>query len=58
MRAVLPMHYFVDGYCPWEAMAPVDGFLEAARAEGWTVTTPAALQVTLSADTLPASVEV
>jgi len=58
VRAVLPMHYFVEGYCPWEEIAPLDGFLELARAEGWPVQEMNSSQITVGPDALPDSLEV
>jgi len=58
VRVVLPMHYYVEGYCPWKEIAPLDGFLELARAEGWTVREFTSPSVTVSPEALPGSVEV
>jgi len=58
VRVVLPMHYYVEGYCPWRVIAPIDGFLNLIRAEGWTIRELDAPQVSLSPDTLPESVEI
>jgi|Deesub1362A_J573_1020465.scaffolds.fasta_scaffold26863_2 L-ascorbate metabolism protein UlaG (beta-lactamase superfamily) len=58
VKIVLPMHYFVEGYCPWTDMAPLTGFVDLAREEGWPVRELDTSQVTLSADSLPESLEV
>ncbi|NOX44753.1 MAG: MBL fold metallo-hydrolase, partial [Caldiserica bacterium] len=58
VRVVLPMHYYVEGHCPWRELAPLGPFLELARAEGWTVREFDSASVILSPDTLPDSVEV
>lgn len=58
VRAVLPMHYYVEGYCPWKEIAPIDGFLEEAREEGWAVVEKDSAKVTLSPEALPQTVEV
>ncbi len=58
VRVVLPMHYYVEGYCPWKEIAPLDGFLELARKEGWTVREFDSPRVTVSPETLPEKVEV
>ena len=58
VRIVLPMHYYVEGYCPWKEIAPLDGFLAKARAEGWTVRELDSPSVSLTPETLPDSVEV
>ena len=58
VRVVLPMHYYVEGYCPWRVIAPIDGFLNLIRAEGWLIRELDAPQVSLSPDTLPESVEI
>ena len=52
------MHYFVEGYCPWEVIAPLDGFLEQARDHGWPVRELEEAQVTLSPEGLPETLEV
>ena len=51
------MRYFLKGLCPWEDMKPVDGFLRLAKAE-WTVRELDTAQVTVSADTLPETLEI
>lgn len=58
VRVVLPMHYFVEGYCPWKQLSPLDPFLERARSEGWSVREFDSPSITLSAESLPNSVEV
>jgi len=58
VRVVLPMHYFVPDYCPWDQLATIDGFLALARAEGWTIVESESAQVILSPETLPESLEV
>jgi L-ascorbate metabolism protein UlaG (beta-lactamase superfamily) len=58
VRVVLPMHYFVEGYCPWEQLATIDGFLAEARAQGWAVREFDSSQVTLSPETLSETLEV
>lgn len=57
VRVVIPMHYFVEGYCPWEDMAPVDDFIDLAKVE-WTVRELGLSQVQLSAEALPDEMEV
>jgi L-ascorbate metabolism protein UlaG (beta-lactamase superfamily) len=58
VRVVLPMHYYVEGYCPWKEIAPLQGFLDLVRTEGWTVREFASARVTLSPESLPESLEV
>ena len=58
VRVMLPMHYYVEGYCPWKEMAPIDGFLHLVRAEGWPIRRFDSASVVLSLDVLPDSVEV
>ncbi len=59
VRVAIPMHYYVAGYCPWEDMKPVDGFIRLANAESeWTVQELDTSQVTVSADTLHETLEV
>ncbi|MEW5825472.1 MAG: MBL fold metallo-hydrolase [Candidatus Bipolaricaulota bacterium] len=58
VRIVIPMHFFVDEYCPWPDMAPADGFLSLAEEEGWSVRRPASSRVGLEPETLPEAVEV
>ena len=57
VKVAIPMHYYVEGYCPWKDIAPIDGFLTRAEAE-WTVRQVGDSQVTVSAVTLPDDVEV
>ncbi len=56
VRIVIPMHYFVEGLCPWP-LAPVDDFL-AAAGEHWTVRRLDASEVKLSKESLPDKTEV
>lgn len=58
VRVVVPMHYFVAGYCPWPAMAGVDAFLGLAKAEGWEVRDLETAEVAMSQESLPANREV
>lgn len=59
VKVAIPMHYFVKGLCPWEDMKPIDGFIRLAKAESeWTVRELDTSQVTVSADTLPETLEV
>lgn len=58
VRVVIPMHYYVEGYCPWPDIAPVDGFLDLAIAEGWTVRESEVAELSLSAESLPDQAEV
>jgi len=58
VRVVLPMHYYVEGYCPWKQLAPLGRFLERARAEGWMVREFDSARMTLVPDGLPERVEV
>ncbi len=55
VRIVVPMHYFVDGYCPWP-LAPVDAFL-AAVGKSWPIHRIGS-EATVTADALPESVEI
>ncbi len=57
VKIAIPMHYYVEGYCPWEDMATVDGFIELAKAE-WTVQEIETSRITINEDDLPGSVEV
>lgn len=57
VKVVFPMHYYVDGYCPWPDMAPLDVFTTVASTMH-TVREIDDFQVVLNADTLPRSVEV
>lgn len=57
VKVAIPMHYYVEGYCPWKDFAPVDDFLTQAEAE-WTVRQIGGSQVTISKSTLPETAEV
>jgi len=57
VKVVFPMHYYVEGYCPWSAMAPVNDFTELAQMM-YTVREIDGSSVSLDAETLPRSVEV
>ncbi len=57
VKVAIPMHTYVEGYCPWKAMKPVDEFIEAAKAE-WTVRELDTSQETLSGAALPETLEV
>lgn len=57
VKVAIPMHYYVEGYCPWKEIGPVDNFLTQAEAK-WTVTAIGDSQVTVSESTLPETVEV
>ena len=57
VKVAIPMHYYVEGYCPWEDIAPVDDFLTRAEAE-WTVRQVGDSQVTMNTAALPDEVEV
>lgn len=56
VRIAIPMHFFVEDYCPWP-LAPVDDFL-AAAGKTWPVRRIEGSTVTITADTLPESVEI
>jgi L-ascorbate metabolism protein UlaG (beta-lactamase superfamily) len=56
VRIVIPMHYFVEGCCPW-TFDPVDVFAVLAQNE-WTVRQIGDSRVTVSEPTLPEAVEV
>lgn len=58
VKVVLPMHYFVEGHCPWRGLDPLSVFIDLAQEEGWPVQKPGASQVVLSADALPEALEV
>jgi len=57
VRIVVPMHYFVEGYCPWKDLAPVGDFLTLVG-ETWPIREVGGSRVTIGADSLPESVEV
>lgn len=58
VKVVLPMHYFVEGYCPWTDLDPLSVFIDLVRAEGWPIQELGKSQVTLSANALPEALEV
>ncbi|MGY4706685.1 MBL fold metallo-hydrolase [Candidatus Bipolaricaulota sp. J31] len=58
VRVVFPMHYYVEGLCPWKELAPRESFLKRARDEDWVVREFESPSVTLSPDTLPNAVEI
>lgn len=56
VRIAIPMHFFVEGYCPWP-LAPVDDFVAAVGAT-WPVHRIEGSTAMITADTLPESVEI
>jgi L-ascorbate metabolism protein UlaG (beta-lactamase superfamily) len=57
VKVAIPMHYYVEGYCPWKEISRVDDFLTEAQAM-WTVRQIGSSQVTVSETTLPDDTEV
>ena len=57
VKVVLPMHYYVEGYCPWPDIAPLGDFTTLAS-ETYTVREIDDFKTVLDAATLPRSVEV
>jgi L-ascorbate metabolism protein UlaG (beta-lactamase superfamily) len=57
VKVVFPMHYYVEGYCPWPEIAPLDDFTLVAEVL-YTVSEIEDFKTVLDTDTLPRSVEV
>jgi len=57
VKIVFPMHYYVEGYCPWPDIAPLDDFTLVAEVLH-TVREIEDFKKVLDTDTLPRSVEV
>ena len=57
VKVVFPMHYYVEGYCPWPDMAPLEDFTLVADVL-YTVREIDDYKAVLDVDTLPRGVEI